>query len=113
MEDLDIEIGLKLKKLREDLGLSQREVARRINIDHSYIAKIEKGKMPSLEKLKLLCGVYGIPIQSLFGDEIEIPDTLQKLGVEWAVFAKNMKKKKLTPEEVEKMVEIVRALKNL
>jgi transcriptional regulator with XRE-family HTH domain len=113
MEELDIEIGLKLKKLREQLELSQREVARRIDVNHSYIAKIEKGQMPSLEKLKRLCSLYGVSVQSLFGDEVDVPDILKELGVEWAAHAKKMKEKKLTPEEVEKMVEIIRTLKNL
>lgn len=113
MEELDIEVGLKLKKLREELGLTLREVANRIGIDHSYIAKIEKGKMPSLEKLKKICSLYGISVASLFGEEVTIPDPLKEIGVDWIRFAENMKDKQLTPEEVQKMVDIVRALKNL
>jgi transcriptional regulator with XRE-family HTH domain len=113
MEELDIEIGLKLKKLREDLGISQREVARRIDMDNSYLAKIEKGKMPSLEKLKKICALYGITIQSLFGEEIEVPNILKELGVGWITHAKKMKEKNLTPEDVEKMVEVIRSLKNI
>lgn len=113
LEQLDMEIGLKLKKLRVQLDLSQREVAKRIDIDHSYIAKIEKGKMPSLEKLKRLCSLYGISVQSLFGEEVALPDVLKELGVEWAAHAEKMKEKGLTPDEIEKMVDFVRTLKNL
>lgn len=113
LEELDKEIGLKLKKLREDLGLSLREVASRIDIDHSYISKIEKGKMPSLEKLKRLCDLYGVSVQSLFGEETEVPSVLKELGVEWITHIQNMKGKKLTPEQVEKMVEIVTSINNL
>lgn len=113
MEELDVEIGLKLKKIRNELGLSLREVASRIEIDHSYIAKIEKGKMPSLEKLRKLCQLYGITVQSLFGEEVAVPDVLKELGVEWAAHVKKMKNRQLTPDEVEKMVEIVIALKDL
>lgn len=113
LEELDIEIGLKLKGLREELNLSQREVARRINLDNSYIAKIEKGKMPSLETLKKICNFYGISIQSLFGDKVEVPNGLKKLGVEWIAFAESMKDKNLTPEQVKKMVEIITELNNL
>lgn len=113
MEQLDLEVGLKLKKLREELGLTLREVGKRIGIDHSYIAKIEKGKMPSLEKLKKLCALYGVSVSSLFGEEIELPEELRGLGIDWIRHARSMDKKGLTPEEVEKMVDIVRALKNL
>lgn len=113
MEELDLEIGLKLRKMREDLKLSTREVARRIGVDHSYISKIEGGKMPSLEKLKKLCGLYGISIQSLFGEEVEVPNEMRELGVEWIAFAKDMKEKKLSPDEIVKMVDVIKALKNL
>lgn len=113
MEQLDLEVGLKLKKLREEMGLTLREAGKRIGIDHSYISKIEKGKMPSLEKLKKLCSLYGVSVSSLFGEEVEMPEELKKLGVDWIRTAQNMSEKGLTPEEVEKMVEIVRALKNL
>jgi transcriptional regulator with XRE-family HTH domain len=113
LEQLDLEVGLKLKKLREEMGLTLREVGKRIEIDHSYIAKIEKGKMPSLEKLKKLCSLYGVTVSSLFGEEVGMPEELKELGVDWIRTARNMSEKGLTPEEVEKMVEIVRALKNL
>lgn len=112
--ELDIEVGLKLKKLREESKISSiREAARRIGIDHSYLTKIEKGKIPSLHKLKLICDFYGVPVSSLFGDEIETPAPLKEIGVEWIAFAKGMEKRKFTPEEIEKMVEVVQAFKKL
>lgn len=113
MEELDIEVGLKLKKLREELGLSLREVAKRIDVDHSYIGKIEKGKMPSLEKLKKLCHLYGISVSSLFGEETVVPTVLKDLGIEWITHAENMKKKALTPQQIEQMVEVVRSINKL
>jgi transcriptional regulator with XRE-family HTH domain len=82
-------------------------------MDHSYLARIEKGKIPSLEMLKQICDTYGVPIHSLFGEKVETPSILKEVGVEWITFAKGMEEKKLTPEEIEKMVEVVRALKNL
>lgn len=115
MEELDIKIGQKLKCLREESGLSMREAARRIDIDHTYISKIEKGLMPSLEKLKKLCSLYGITIRDLFdGDEqVGVPDGLKALGVEWIAHVNKMKGQHLTPEEIEKMVNIIKSLKEL
>jgi transcriptional regulator with XRE-family HTH domain len=113
VEELDIEIGLKLKKLREELGLSLREAAKRIDVDHSYIGKIEKGKIPSLKILKKLCRLYGITVSSLFGEEAEVPTVLKDLGIEWITHVENMKNKDLTPEQVEKMVEVVRSINKL
>jgi transcriptional regulator with XRE-family HTH domain len=113
MEDLDKEIGLKLKKLREQLGLSMREVGERVGIDHSYVGKIEKGKIPSLDKLKKLCNLYGISVSSLFGDEVEVQQELRDIGVEWITFASEMKKKKLTPDEIKNVIEFLKTIKKL
>ncbi|MBI2850852.1 MAG: helix-turn-helix domain-containing protein [Chloroflexi bacterium] len=40
------EFGSKLKKLREQSGLSQRELAQKIGVDFSYLSKIENGAVP-------------------------------------------------------------------
>lgn len=110
MDKLDVEIGEKLKHLREQLGLSMRDVSERIGIDHSYVGKIEKGKIPSLDKLKKLCSLYGVSVSSLFGDEVEIPRELREIGVEWITFAQDMKKKKLSPDEIKGIIEALKTI---
>lgn len=109
MEDLDKKIGLKLKKLREQLGYTMREVGDRTGIHFSYIGKIEKGQIPSLDKLNKLCELYNINMQSLFGEEIEVPKELYDLGVEWIVFAKEMKQQNLTPEEIKSIIDVIKS----
>ncbi|MBN8200522.1 helix-turn-helix domain-containing protein [Bacillus sp. NTK034] len=113
MEELDIEVGLKLKKLREEKGYSMREVGERIGIDHSYVGKIEKGKIPSLNTLKRLCNLYDISVSSLFGDEVEKPKPLKDIGVEWMTFIDKMEKRELSPKEIEDIMEALKALKKL
>ena len=39
-------IGLEIKKLRKDLGLTQVEFGGKINLDAAYISKIERGIKP-------------------------------------------------------------------
>lgn len=39
--------GQVLRKLRQDAGMSQRELASRIGVDFSYISKIENDRLPS------------------------------------------------------------------
>lgn len=111
MEKLDREIGEKLRKLRNDRPM--REVAEQIGIDHSYIGKIEKGKIPSLNTLRKLCDFYGVTVSSLFGDELVVPDELKEIGVEWISFAKEMEKKELTPEEIKAVIDAFKAIKKL
>jgi transcriptional regulator with XRE-family HTH domain len=113
MEKLDQEIGEKLKKLREKKSLSMREVAKRIDIDHSYIGKIEKGKIPSLNTLRKLCDIYGVTISSLFGDEVIVPVELKEIGVEWISFAEEMENKELTPDEIKAVLEAFKTIKKL
>ena len=40
------EFGLRLRELRKQAGLSQRELAERIGVNFSYLSKIESGVMP-------------------------------------------------------------------
>ena len=46
-----------IEEKRKKVGISQRELARRINIDNAYISKIEKGeiKKPSINILYKIC----------------------------------------------------------
>lgn len=51
-----------IKISRVARGLSQKELAKLINVDASYISRIEKGKRePSTETLKLLSSKLEIP----------------------------------------------------
>ena len=64
-------IGLKLKQLREEKGLSQKEVAQAIDTDKSYIGHLESGvKFPSLKLVERLCVAYDIPYKYFFDDAL-------------------------------------------
>jgi transcriptional regulator with XRE-family HTH domain len=113
MDKLDQKIGEKLRKLRDQKSLTMRQVSELINIDYSYISKIENGKIPSLEKLHKLCNLYGISVSSLFGDEIEIPQDLKDIGVKWITFNQEMEKRKLTPEEIKNILDALKIVNKL
>lgn len=113
MENLDEQIGSKLRTLRNQKGYSTREVGSRIGVSNSYISKIERGQIPSLTTLQKLCKLYEINIQDLFGKEVDAPKELKELGVEWITFAEEMEKQNLTPEEVKKYIEVIKNLKSL
>ncbi len=111
--ELDKQIGDKLREFREKKRFTMREVAEMIKIDYSYISKIEKGKIPSLDKLNKLCDLYGISVASLFGEEVETPKELNEIGVGWISFAKEMEKKNVTPEEIKNIMEALKLMKKL
>lgn len=113
MEQLDKQIGEKLREIREKKGFTMRQVAEIIDIDYSYISKIEKGKIPSLDKLNKLCDLYGITAASLFGEEVKTPKELEEVGVEWISFAKEMEKKDITPEEIKQIMTALKLMNKL
>jgi len=45
-DQIKLIIGLEIKKLRKDLGLTQVEFGGKINLDSAYISKIERGIKP-------------------------------------------------------------------
>ncbi len=58
----------RIKKARQDTGLTQREVAEETGIPLSTIAKYETGRLePDLEKLGILADFYGKPADFFIG----------------------------------------------
>lgn len=69
----------RLKKLREQKGLSQAEIARRLNINRITYSQYEMGRRhPDYETLNKIADFYGVSIDYLLGrklnDEIEVVD---------------------------------------
>lgn len=61
-----------LKRLREECGLSLREVAQRLQKNHTTIAHIEGGRMdiPNEDRLLKLLRIYGIDNYKSFYDRV-------------------------------------------
>lgn len=54
-------INIKIKKLREKLGLTQKQLADYLNVDRSTYAYYESGKnLPSIQSLIKLYKVFGV-----------------------------------------------------
>ncbi|XRO77181.1 glutamine--fructose-6-phosphate transaminase (isomerizing) [Methanocaldococcus sp. 10A] len=64
---LDETIRNKLRKVREKLGLTRKDIERLVGVKESYIEKIENGRLESIkeEKLKKLCSLYGINFEEI------------------------------------------------
>jgi len=59
--------GNKLRKLREEKGLTQQQLARKLGYKtNSYISDVESGHfVPSREKLKKITKALGVPFKVL------------------------------------------------
>ncbi len=65
-----MELNQKLKTLREAMGLTQEELALRLNVSRSAIAKWEQGQgWPSLDMLKSLALFFHTSIDDLLGEQ--------------------------------------------
>lgn len=73
----------RLKKLRKQQGLYQRDIADKINCSVQAISSYEKGtKQPSRETLNKIADFYGVTTDYLLGreEETELPAYIMKIA---------------------------------
>ena len=84
MEDKDF--AMRLAKLREQKGVSARDMSLSIGQNPGYINSIETGKIkPSMDTFFFICEYLGVTPSEFFDTEISNPTKLNSL-------IKNMKK---------------------
>ena len=65
-------LGIRLKELREEKGLSQMELSKRIDITQPAIARYELSKTePRASDIKKICLFFGVTADYLIGLENE------------------------------------------
>ena len=63
-------IGEKIKKIREAKGLSQKEVALTLSMNPSQYSKIENGKVdPQCSSIEKIANALGISLSDIFTEE--------------------------------------------
>jgi transcriptional regulator with XRE-family HTH domain/predicted transcriptional regulator len=73
-EQLRLVLGVKLKTLRQERGLTLDAAARRAGVSISYLSEIEKGKKyPKPEKLVVLAAALGVSYDDLVSLRVEEP----------------------------------------
>jgi transcriptional regulator with XRE-family HTH domain len=82
-------IGERLKCLRRDLGISQRDAAAAAGMGFQYLSDLENGRIqnPSLQTLMRLAVAYSVGVDDLVGHGFpylreELPDGLSQLLAE-------------------------------
>jgi transcriptional regulator with XRE-family HTH domain len=103
-----MEIGLKIKQLREHKGLKQIEVYTTIGMSKSYYSELEDGKkQPTIETLEKICHFYDISLSDFFKDEIKeiiVPNMdAEKYEI--------LKDSTVTLDELKQALKVVEALK--
>ena len=68
---MKVEIGKRIKDIREEMGLTKEAFAKKLGISGQYLGLIERGQnYLSIEKLKTLCDLSNLSADYiLFGEE--------------------------------------------
>ncbi len=74
-------LGEKLRKLREERGLSQKKLAEKLGyVSNSYVLDVEQGKyIPSEGKLKKIAKALGVPLKEL--KDLALGKRIEDLGI--------------------------------
>ncbi|MDU0114018.1 helix-turn-helix transcriptional regulator [Psychrosphaera aquimarina] len=68
---LDLAIAQTLKNKREENGWVMKQVAKKLDVPHSYISKIELGeKRLSAGELNCYCSALNVSIEQVFSESI-------------------------------------------
>jgi transcriptional regulator with XRE-family HTH domain len=68
-------IGEKLRILREQKGLTTRQLGETLGISHVHVVRIENGKKgPSIDLLAKISRYFDVPADVLIKDELELGD---------------------------------------
>jgi transcriptional regulator with XRE-family HTH domain len=77
MTDVHTLLAQNIKKYRQILGISQAELAERINCSLTLIGNIEiKKRFPSAKNMDLLAQALGVKPADLFSEEVSTETTL-------------------------------------
>ena len=110
------EIGERLKKIRKERGLTQRELALKISgkVDYTYIGKIERNRQfPSIGVLKRISDALSVPLSYFFLEEGTaallklLPEDLKEIAKseKKQVFLKTLKD--MNEEDIPLFIEII------
>ncbi len=87
-------IGEKIRSAREDMDLSQRDIANLIPMNQSNYSKIERGiQEPNLEQLRRICQILNLDPRYLLnlGSYASITEADMKLLKDFKAFIKEHK----------------------
>ncbi len=76
MEEIKTLFGKRMKELRKNLGLSQDELAEKVDISSKYLSRIEMGQhFPSIDTLVKLANALNVELRDFFEFAHQTPST--------------------------------------
>jgi transcriptional regulator with XRE-family HTH domain len=90
-----MQLGEKIKKARKECGLSQEQLAEKLSLSRSAIAKWEAGNgLPDVDNLKALAQLLGVSVDYLLDDTGEMDELVLRETYQLSDYDGNTKKKK-------------------
>jgi len=94
--------ALRLSNLREQKGISARELSTRLGMANNYINSIENAKAyPSMEMFGYICEYLGVTPCEFFEEDNACPERLRELMAE---------ARRLSPSSLENVLAIVKQM---
>ncbi|WP_082759869.1 helix-turn-helix domain-containing protein [Abyssisolibacter fermentans] len=108
--------GTKLKDLRKKYNFTQKDLAEKLGLTPAAIGLYEQGRRtPDVELIVKIAKIFDISTDYLLIDSDTkpaiIPDELKELGVQYIALAKSFKDNEIPPEDVEKLLKVIKGLK--
>ena len=121
--DKFIVIGERIKQLRIENKLTQNEFGSLFGLYDSTISLYENGKRtPEYGIIMKIADYFNVSIDWLLGrvdnknliviDHENMPKALRDIGVEYLKLAMEMDQQSISPDDVRKIIEAIKALKN-
>lgn len=97
-------LGRNIRQKRMEMGMLQRDLAKKIGVSESQISNIEVGKRStSPDKLAKIADALHCNVADLY----DLPEK-EQIDDAWILFAKKMKNEGIDPEEAEKWIKYAR-----
>lgn len=110
---MSCDIGHTLKRLRKSLGLTQKDLAAKVEggLDYTYIGKIERcEQLPSLKILMGLSAALGVPVSHFFQKELTEISPLRMADSDVKSLELQKELRQLHPDDIPLAIDIVRVL---
>lgn len=105
-----MDIGKRIRTLRQNRNLTLRELDKRTGIKYSYIQQLETGKLdPNLRHLEKIADALNVYVSAFFGDLQDVAEL--RNYVDWIALCKEFEGDSLTPEEVKQIVEFAKLMR--
>lgn len=107
---LKVKCGDVIRDLRNNCGLTQRELAERVGVEQSTISMIEKGeRKPSLDLAEKLADIFGVSTDDILGRE----STIEELPADIRVLLRNVQNSGLTKRQMKTINEIISSFREV